>query len=1460
MPFDPVDPRQSFPDLETGILKYWREEDTFKRSMERRKDGEQFSFYDGPPFATGLPHYGHILAGTIKDVIPRYQTMRGKFVARRFGWDCHGLPIENLIEKEKNLKSKRDIEELGVGKFNDLCRGAVQRYTKEWKEVVERMGRWVDMDHDYRTMDPEYMESIWWVFKELHKQGLIYEGHKPMHICPRCATPLSNFEVAQGYRDRTDQSVIMTFPLVEDPDTVLLAWTTTPWSLPGNIWLALGPDISYVKVKEKGSKTTYVLAEKLVESVFKGKEFEVVGKIAAKKLAGKKYVPLFPYFIDKVIPSTVESGKPQTYGERVFEVLLEETVAENEGTGIVHMTNSHGEDGFNIAKKLGVDILHHVTVDGYFIPEVTDFKGMQVKPEGDDPMKTDKAIIEKLKKMGRHFKSYTINHSYPHCWRCDTPLLNYAASSWFVAVEKIKPKMLAANAKTAWVPSHLRDGRFGKWLEGARDWAISRNRFWGTPLPIWRNSVTGDIEVIGSRDELMAMKPERFTKIVVMRHAESEGNVEKIYQGKLPGTELTETGKKQAAALGSDVEGLVKRSGIPLSAIYCSPFTRTHETAKAVAAATGAPLIVDERLREIEFGDYEGKHINFDDLTFIRERRAHKMETGQIESVYHFQGMETWSSVELRVGEFLDDVLQKHKGETIGVVTHADIVMNFTHAFTGMDPQKIVHQPYPGLAGRKVFYWDHERKAQMDLHKETVDEIMWSNEKLKVKSEKQTVELTLVRHGETDLNKKNLVQGSDIDMPLNKVGKEQAKAAGEGLKGQKFDVVLSSGMKRAEETAKIICKEIGAEYGGSIESFRERLQGDWNGKPVEEVMAEYGPKKTMEGLSPNWLNVTPPGGGESLTTFTNRVRRGHDTLLRDYAGKRVLMVAHGGVVRAMRYITGTSYEDVVKESTKNGHAYEFSLTPQFRRIEEVLDCWFESGSMPYAQNHFPFEGGDVPVGFPADFIAEGLDQTRGWFYTLMVLSSSLFDCPSFRNCIVNGIVLAEDGKKMSKKLKNYPEPTEVAKRHGADAVRFALMSSPAVRGEDLRFSEKIVEEVVRVVQLPLWNAYRLFVTYANAADWKPSLDFSLKNSQSKHTLDRWVILKTQDLVNKMTKELDGYDLSATCAHLAASIDDLTNWYVRLSRRRFAGKEEGSTSARPPEADGSTADKQKDALDTLYRVLLVNCQLLAPFCPFVTEDIYLNLVGEDHDSIHFTDWPQSAELTDEDRKLVSLMDSTRSVVTLGLSLRSDAKIKVRQPLTSVTFALPPSDTAGVVKELIAEELNVKQVIEAVNATDLASAIVMVDARKVGPKVGGKVQELIKAGKAGDFTEKDGKIVIMGVELEPDEAKIVYQSKEGKTVAAAHGIVVSLDTNLTDALTAEGQARELIHGIQQLRKDAGLEFTDVIDLHIADADALIETFRELIAEETRAEFSSIKGDSTPVDIGEGKMVRVVFAKKK
>jgi isoleucyl-tRNA synthetase/broad specificity phosphatase PhoE len=1482
--FDPVDPKQSFPALERGILTYWKEEDIFKRSIKQRKqihgdilehssrktskpaNQQTYSFYDGPPFATGLPHYGHLLAGTIKDVIPRYQTMRGYCVQRRFGWDCHGLPIENLVEKEQNLKSRKDIETMGIAAFNDLCRGSVQRYAKEWRTTVERMGRFVDMDWDYKTMNPDYMESIWWVFSELHRKGLISEGHKPMHICPRCATPLSNFEVTQGYRDREDMSVIMTFPLVDDPKTELLAWTTTPWSLPGNFWLAVGPHITYAEVESEGKR--YILAEKLVANVFGKREHTVIRTLKYKELLGKRYMPLFPYFESSILASTAGTRKPQTYGERVYKVICNDAVAvsDEEGTGIVHITSCTGEDSSAVAKAEKVDVLPHIGIDGQFIPEVSDFFGLNAKPEGDDPMATDKKVVEHLKKHGRAFSAYTINHSYPHCWRCDTPLLPYSTSSWFVSVEKIKEKLLQNNAKTRWVPDHVRTGRFDKWLQNARDWAISRNRYWGTPLPIWRQEQPNNVhrrdatplrlEVISSRDALMSKCQIRFTKITVLRHAESEGNTIPIYQGSVPGTSLTKRGKEQATLAANFLE----RESSP-AFIYCSPLARTQETAAIVAKATGAKVIVDDRLREVSFGPYEGKTVDYSDLSFVKARRAHKIATGRPESIYHLDGMETWAAVQERVSDFLQEVLPKHRSEHIAIVTHADPLMNIRTFFTREDAVKISHQPYPDYSSPETFFWDHDREAALDLHRETVDSIAWPGAPMKGTS----VDVMLVRHGETTLNAAGKGNGWTEDR-LTERGREQAAATGKKLRKEKFDAIICSDLPRARETAEIIATELGLPIAGAWLELRERNAGSWEGRPIADILKEH-PHVDPSFKTQSFHQDTPDGNAETLSAFLQRADNARRKMLRDFPGKRLLVVTHGGMIRALHCVTqNLSFREAAAMEPENAKGYALPLHPLMERIPEVLDCWFESGSMPYAQSHFPFsynfanqqtsKPANLPWGFPADFIAEGIDQTRGWFYTLMVLSTALFDEPAFRNCIVNGIVLAEDGKKMSKRLKNYPEPTEVAERHGADAVRFTLMRSPAVRGEDLRFSEKLVEESVRGVILPLWNTYSFFVTYANAAGWKPNET----RRHSTHALDRWISAEIQDLGNRMTEQLDRYDLSATCAELGDTIDALTNWYVRLSRRRFAGK--GAMESEEASGDLERG-AQHDALSTLYDILLTLSQLLAPFCPFITDAIYLNLVSEEHGSVHLTDWPKTRTLNAEEMDMIAKHGLLRLIVSLGNSIRSRNKIKTRQPLSQVTVALPSETMRNVTlsqddRTLLMQELNVKEIALVDDAGSLAQSVALVDARKVGPRLGKRVQEVIAAGKRGEFEQRsDGTVLILDAVLTPAEVQIQYRGAEGTDVACDRGIVVALDTTITEALTREGLARDLIRSVQKLRKDAGLAFTDHIALSVEGLDDVVESFKGAIEEETRARFAKNDGQKMNVDVGD-RIITIQFQK--
>lgn len=1420
--FDPVDPKQHFPSLEEGILKYWKDQDMFRRSIDNREGAEVFSFYDGPPFATGLPHYGHLVGGTIKDVIPRYQTMKGKQVHRRFGWDCHGLPVEYEIEKEFDLKSKKDIEAMGIATFNEHCRSIVQRYTKEWEKTVMRMGRWVDMNHDYRTMDADYMESIWWVFRSLFTKGLIYEGHKPMHVCPRCVTSLSNFEVTQGYKDITDISAFVKFKVNGMDDTYILAWTTTPWTLPGNLFLAIHPDTAYVSVESAGE--TYILAEALADKVFEGREYAVGKKVSTKELLGMTYEPLFPYF-------------KEGYEGTAFTVVAEDFVTTEDGTGIVHIAPGFGEDDFQVGKKRKVPVLQHVGMDGHFVPAVTDFAGMEVKPK-DDPTKTDQKVIAWLEEKGLLFKRQNYKHSYPHCWRCDSPLINYATSSWFVSVENFKDDLLKANAQTTWLPAHIRDGRFGKWLEGARDWAISRTRYWGTPLPIWRTQDGKDIEVLGSRQALMERKPMRFTKVSVVRHGESEGNVTHVRQSTPPGTSLTENGVRQAK------EGAAILKNETVDVIYCSPLARAQETAAHIAKATGARVIVVPELAETGFGPHDGQsYVSSAEDT--EARRLHFLGMEPMATDKRFDGMETWAQMYERLAGFIRATLPMHRSEHIVLVTHGDPAMVIRHVFTKEDPAKLCYQPNPPYATPIAYFWDHNRDGEADLHKHVIDDVQWPS-----KDAEPVAHLTLVRHGETDNNKNNVLQGGNLDAELNDTGRQQAREQAKALAGRTFDVIVSSPLKRSKETAEILAKELGLGKIAYMDELKERDAGDWSGKKLEHVTDRY--PDVPEGLCKSFHYATPENG-ESLSAFLARLEKACDAIAKNYRGKRVLVVSHRGTMVGLKGILeNLPFKEVAALPVKNAQAIDIPLQPFLKRIPDVLDCWFESGAMPYAQQHFPYDAQHLklgskkelmPANFPADFIAEGIDQTRGWFYTLTVLGAALFRKPAFKNVIVNGTVLAEDGRKMSKRLKNYPEPGIVIDKYGADALRFALMGSPAVRAEDIRFSEKVVEETLRSVLLPLWNCYSFFVTYANMAEFSPSGT----DIDCTHPLDRWMKAETQDLVNRVTAKLDAYDLSGACGEITDTIDALTNWYIRLSRRRFAGK--GAI-----DGDGDvTAEDQVQALETLHRVLVTVSQLLAPFCPHVTESIYLNLVPQTGGSVHLTDWPATRALTKDEEAVIAKNRALRRIVSLGNKVRGEQKMKVRQPLAQASVTLPGTLNKKLFQEedvgLLREEMNVEEIVFSDDASH-AVKIAKVDARKVGPRLGGRVQQIIQMGKNGEFTEeKDGSIVIDGERMSPDEVTIAYLAKEGEGIAADHGIVVRLDLHLTEELQKKGLVRDVIRAIQKLRKDAGYVMGQEVTIGIGDdLKAAIAGFEDTVAQETLVRFGPAAGTKHSVEVND------------
>ncbi len=1040
MAFPNVSNQVDFPKLEEEVLAFWKSEKIFEASLEQTRGGREFVFYDGPPFATGLPHYGHLLAGTVKDVVPRYHTMLGEYVERRFGWDCHGLPVENEMEKQLNLSSKRDIEAYGIDKFNEACRSIVLRYTSEWEQVVNRMGRWVDFRNGYRTMDRDFMESIWWVFKQLWDKGLVYEGYKILPYCPRCATPLSNFEANQGYRDVTDPAITIRFKALDADRTWFLAWTTTPWTLPSNLALAVGPDIDYVEVRD--GDDNFILAESRLGAYYGSSLPEVVWRGKGRELAGRRYEPLFDYFA-----GLAEKG--------AFRVITADYVSTGDGTGIVHTAPGFGEDDAAACKAAGIPEVCPIDEECRFTAEIPDYCGRAVKSVDGD-------IIARLKTEGKLVHRGQIKHSYPHCWRDDGPLIYRAVSTWFVRVEAIKDRMIANNRKIAWVPAHLREGRFGKWLENARDWAVSRNRYWGTPLPVWRNA----------------------------------------------------------------------------------------------------------------------------------------------------------------------------EGETICIGSVAELER---------------------LCGQKV----------TDLHKHFMDKI----------------------------------------------------------------------------------------------------------------------------------EIPSPTGKSPL-----------------------------------------------------------------RRITEVFDCWFESGSMPYAQMHYPFENKErFEANFPADFIAEGLDQTRGWFYTLVVLASALFDQPPFRNVVVNGLVLAENGQKMSKRLRNYPDPMQVINSCGADALRLFMLGSQVVRAEDLKFSEAGVREVLRGVMIPMWNALSFFVTYANVDGYEPAAGEVRPPESPANVLDRWILSSAAQMVEEVRSELDAYNLQKAANRFSRFIDDLTNWYIRRSRRRFW-------------KSSSDADKLQ-AYATLHYVLLVFARTAAPFIPFTTEAIYRTLRTSGMPlSVHLAPFPTPDDCRDE--YLERQMELTMTAVSLGRFLRTSNNLKVRQPLSRAVIAVPGAEARRQLEEtagIIADELNVKAVEFCADESELVSRSCKANFKALGARLGKDMKAA--AARIAEFTGAQISAVLNGepcridlpgggtAEITADDLVIRREEKPGLAAASEGGVTVALATELTPELIEEGFARELVSRIQNLRKDEHFEVTDRIVLTCGVPEHLapvLEKFRDYIAGEVLAADIVAGPGHTELDInGEPVTVTVVRA---
>lgn len=1115
---------------EESILSFWQENNIFEKTLEKPSPNGDFVFYDGPPFATGLPHYGHLLAGTIKDIIPRYKTMQGYRVPRKWGWDCHGLPIENLIEKELGLETKKDIEDYGIEKFNDAARNSVLRYENEWKRYVPRSGRFIDMDNAYMAMDASYMESIWWVFGQLHKKGLTKEGFKAMHLCPRCETTLANFEVNQGYKDVTDISVTAKFELQDEPGTFLLAWTTTPWTLPGNVALAVGADIDYVKVKDKHDEgPTFVVGKELCEKVFEGKEYEIVAELKGSDLAGKSYIAPFDYYQNDPELENTKNG---------WKILTADFVTTEDGTGIVHIAPAFGTDDMQLGEMHDLPFVQHVAKSGAFkhvfakTIDGGDFAGMLVKQKN-DLMSADIEIIKRLAHDGKLFSKKKLVHSYPHCWRCDTPLLNYATTSWYVDVPSIKNQLITSNEKVNWVPEHVGQGRFGKWLDGARDWALSRSRFWGTPLPVWQSVDGEETFVAGSFEEMLGRIKTSGNQYFGLRHGESQSNINGIINAQL-GTDnpLTEKGRQQVIDSLSDIPD-------DIDYVFVSPIQRTQETAHIIKDHLGLSdeqYIIDERLTETNLGsEWEGK----------------KWEDAHTEEYFASNK------------DFIDLKLAK------------------------------------------------DSESIRDVYKRSMEFLF-------------------------DLEKK--------------------------YANKKILIVSHGGILRAME------------FGNHKYGRPAMAHAFWD---------EYRLPKNAQLLA---FNFKPFPHDEE---YVIDIHRPH-------------------------------IDDVVIVSEKG---------EDMKRISDVFDVWFDSASMPYAQQHYPFENKEsFDNSFPAQFIAEGLDQTRGWFYVMTVIGNALFGKTPFENVIVNGLILGEDGKKMSKSLKNYPDPYDMFDSVGADAIRLYMIHSPVVRAEEFAFVEKGVREVASKVMGRLRNIVSLYEMYKGDVEHESISD-------SENILDQWIIARLSELENEVRSNLEKYELDRAARPIFDFVDDFSTWYIRRSRDRFKGDD---------------VEDKKQALGTTRKVLLETAKIIAPFVPFVAEEIWQNLkVEEMEDSVHLATWPQIGEVH---KDILHQMFEIREVISELLQLRSDSKIKVRQPLASATVSINENLPQGFI-DLIKDEINIKEVI------------------------------------------------------------------------AKWGEVVSLDTNITPELQAEGNMRELLRQIQSLRKSSGLEPQDIVNLIIQtspEGQKLMENF--------------------------------------
>ena len=1063
------DPQFSLPATEERVLAFWKEEDIFGQSLKLREKGKPFIFYEGPPGANGKPGIHHVLSRVYKDVVLRYRTMRGHYVPRKSGWDTHGLPVELAAEKELGMKDKKDIDKYGVAAFNKKCQELVWEHEAEWRDITERIGFWLDLENPYVTYAPDYIESLWWIVKQINERGHLYRGHKIIPWCTRCGTGLSAAEVALGYQAVDDMSVTFTFPLrpgqsagkVSLDNASIAAWTTTPWTLPGNVALAVGSDIDYALVQRGGTRV--IVAADLVAKHF-GDDAEVVASVKGKDLVGLSYEPPFDV-------ASLEH-------EKAHQVYAAGFVTTTDGTGIVHITTAYGEDDYNLTLEIGLPTIHTVDETGRFLAGVTDLAGLHVKDST-----TEAKVLDALRGMGRLMGADEYRHEYPHCWRCSTPLLYYAKNSWFVAMSKLRAEMVARNQTVNWVPEHTKDGRFGNWLKEAKDWNFSRERYWGTPLPVWRCADCDTQEVIGSLDEMHERSGGTRNHYWLMRHGEADHNVKGVLDADGSKASLTDKGRKQA----EKVARALRDQGIDL--IVSSPAKRAQETAAIVAEVAGIPMVTyDERLREMGLGSFSGKKVT-ELHAFWKENK----DAG-LDLAYPGNG-ESENDSRRRGWYFLKEFEKSHEGRNVLVVGH--------------------------------------------------------------------------------------------DGPLRMMA-----AAAEG----------------------------------------------W---PDQQILAR------MHELEKPFL-----APGEMTRIDFRNIPRDED----------------GAVNLHRPYVDSV----IIPCATCGKHLH---------RTPETIDVWYDSGAMPFAQRHYPFDGPELVDGdketmktFPADFIAEGVDQTRGWFYSLLEVATLLGRPAPYKNVISLGLLNDKHGKKMSKSKGNTIDPWEMINKYGVDAVRW-YMYAGADAGDPKNFDEAELGKAVRRVHLIAYNTISFLKLYGD----KPS-----KAARKLSALDRWILARRDETVQVSTKALETYDIRTAILAVESLVDDLSRWYVRSSRKRLQ---------RP----SSQADYAA-CVATLREVLTDATKLMAPFAPFFAEACYHELRSEsDPVSVHLTDWPTAGK---PDAKLVKNMAVARELAAAGLSIRAKEGLKVRQPLSSMTVSTKALDKEPELLALLAAEVNVKAVLSKASLGEVA----------------------------------------------------------------------------------------------------------------------------------------------------------------